>query len=216
MSLFEESIGLVEHIARLRNAFVVEEKPSLQLSLVRSALEEILSDKELLKRILERLAHDIHFVREQAGNVFNNEVILWRDPNLGFSLRMQIWAEGADNIIHDHNGFGVLGCWLGRVWVENYQVVEKTGDKVKIQLKEKIELTPGKTALIKAGEEGIHRVSWEPGEMAVTLGAYSRVDSGRNYILGYELESGKTFKIYHPSRIQRLWAKRLLAFLEQD
>jgi len=216
MTLFEESLGLVEYLGELKTAFLSEEKPSVQVSLIRSALEKILSDQQLLKRILERLAHDIHFVREQAGNVFNNEVILWRDPSPGFSLRMQIWAEGAESFIHDHNGFGVLGCWLGRVWVENYQVVEKTGDKVKIQLKEKIKLTLGKTALIKAGEEGIHRISWEPGEMAVTLGAYSRVESGRNYILGYELESGRTWKIYHPSRIQRLWAKKLLAFLEQD
>ena len=109
-----------------------------------------------------------------------------------------------------------MGCWLGRVWVENYQIVEKSGEKVKIKLKEKLELFQGETAFISPGEEGIHRIDWQKGEMAVTLGAYSRLIRNRDYILGYELETGRTWKIYHPVRIHRLWADKLLKSLKGD
>ncbi len=214
MTLFEESLGLTDYVYELRDAFASEDKPSLQIAQVKSALARILEDKELLKKVLERLAHDIHFVREQFANIFNNEIILWRDPEALFSLRMHIWAEGADCVAHDHNGFGILGCWLGKVWVENYELIEERNDYAKLKLKEKLELNVGDMTVIRAGKEGIHKVMWNKGEMAITLGAYSRIIHHKNYITAYDPVNQKRWKIYFPYRIQREWANALLKILE--
>lgn len=216
MALLEESFGLEDYIPILRNSFQTEDEPTLEFQLAGDALRRLLEDQTVLRRILERLAHDIHFVREQSANIFNNEVVLWRDPDGCFSLRMGIWTEGADSFIHDHNAMGVTGCWFGKLLIENYEIKEVISEeRVKLEKKESIILLPGHNTYVKPLDQGIHRVDKAEGEFAVSLSAYSR-PLPRGYIRRFDLKTGAISRIYNPSRQQKSWAQRLLSIIEKS
>ncbi len=216
MTLLEERMGLDEYIRELREGFQVEEEPTLEFKLTSSTLTRLLQDQELLRRILELLAHDIHFVREQSANLFKNEVLLWRDPDGCFSLRMAIWAADADVFIHDHNAMGVTGCWFGKLLVENYEIKEYVSpERVKLELKEKLVLDPKNTVYIRPQDAGIHLVSLAEGEFAVSLSAYAR-PIPRGYLRKFDPKTGEISRIYHPTRQQKSWAARLLEILDKS
>lgn len=214
MELLEESLGLLDHIHNLRTAFQPEddEQSMADHTLVEKALMHLAEDRQVATRILERLAHDVHFMREQAANLFNNEVVLWREPENDFSLRMFIWTPDCDNWIHDHNAWGMLACWWGQVLVENYVLLnqEAVEEKAELQLKEKLLLRQGQTALVRPLNEGIHRVDRASGDIALSVSVYSRRITDRPYVLRYDQASEKAFKVYHRSRRRREWAKQLL------
>jgi len=210
--LFEESFGLVEHIKRLKSAFRAEDDETLTDTIqVEKALAEIRKDQQVMVRVLERLAHDIHFVREQSANLFNNEVVLWRDPSGTFSLRMFIYSPESDSYIHDHNAWGMFTPWFGKVLVENYERMDKEGGEKSAQLilKEKRLLEPGQAEMVKPLNLGIHRVDYAEGSPAIVVAVYGR-PMARGYILRFDAETGRITKIYHRSRHRREWAKKLL------
>jgi len=211
MELFEESLGLVDHIHNLRNAFRPEDDEASitdNASLER-ALKALTKDRQVAVRVMERLAHDVHFLREQAANLFNNEIVIWREADGGFSLRMFIWTPDSDDFIHDHNAPGMLAGWWGKTLVENYVRLNGGEDSVEIQLKDKRVLEPGDTALVRPFDDGIHRVTCV-GDMALSVSVYGRKMGDRSYILRFDPENKRAQRIYHRSRRRREWAKRLL------
>jgi len=215
MTLFEERLGLEDYIPVLRSSFQIEDEPTIEFQMAGDALRKLLEDQSVMMRVLELLAHDIHFVREQATNLFNNEIVLWRDPDGSFSLRMAIWAEGADNFIHDHNATGVTGCWFGKLLIENYEIKEKISeDRVKLEMKDKHILGPRNVVYIKMHDEGIHRIDKAEGDFAISLSAYSRAVP-RGYIRRFDAITGSVSRIYHPVRKQKEWAQSLLTLIEK-
>jgi hypothetical protein len=216
MTLLEERLGLDDYIPALREGFQVEEKPSLEFRIASNALKSLLKDQGVLKKVLELLAHDIHFLREQSGNLFNNEVVLWREPEGCFSLRMAIWTKGSDVFIHDHNALGVTGCWFGKILVENWEIKEwLSEEKAKLELKEKIVLDRQYTVYVRPHDQGLHLVDLAEGDFAVSLSAYAR-PKPRGYIRRFDPVTGAVSKIYHPVRQQRSWARQLLEIMEKS
>jgi len=215
MTLLEESLGLDEYLRELREGFQIEEEPTLEFKLTSTTLKGLLKDQRLLKRVLELLAHDIHFVREQAANLFKNEVVLWRDPDGCFSLRMSIWTGEFDSFIHDHNAIGVTGCWLGKILVENYEIKEWISEeRVKLELKEKLTLNKNDTTFVRPQDSGIHRVDRAEGDFAISLSAYGR-PLPRGYIRKFDPATGEISKIYPPARAQKSWAQKLLEIIDK-
>jgi predicted metal-dependent enzyme (double-stranded beta helix superfamily) len=213
MELFEESIGLVDHIHELRNAFRPndDEQSLADHSPLEKALINLVNDRQVAVRVLERLAHDVHFLREQAANLFNNEIVLWREHDGSYSLRLFIWTRGCDNFIHDHNAWGMLACWHGKIIVENYTRTDpEAGEKkASLQLHDKQILAPGNTALVRPFDEGIHRVDTDC-DIALSISVYSRRLENRGYILRFNPETEEVFRVYHRSRRRKEWAKDLL------
>jgi predicted metal-dependent enzyme (double-stranded beta helix superfamily) len=213
MELFEESLGLVEHLHRLRNAFRPndDEQSLADHRPVEEALLEMVNDRQVAVRVMERLAHDVHFLREQAANLFNNEIVIWREPDGSFSLRLFIWTPDSDNFIHDHNSWGLLASWWGNLLVENYLRVDPEAgeERASLRLKEKLVLPPGKTALVRPLNDGIHRVTCE-GEIALSISVYARRVADRGYILRFDPETKKVYRVYHRSRRRKEWARQLL------
>lgn len=213
MELFEESLGLVDHIHELRNAFRpnADEQSLADHSPLEKAIVALVNDRQVAVRVMERLAHDVHFLREQAANLFNNEIVLWREPDGGFSLRLFIWTPDCDNFVHDHNAWGMLACWWGKIGVENYARLDPEAgeNKASLQLRDKQVLYPGNTALVRPFNEGIHRVYCEE-DIALSVSVYSRRLENRGYILKFNPETGQVFRVYHRSRRRKEWAKDLL------
>jgi predicted metal-dependent enzyme (double-stranded beta helix superfamily) len=215
MGLFEESFGIVDHIHALRTAFQPDEDASLfDNKQVENVLQDLVKDKQVLLRVVERLAHDIHFVREQSANMFNNEVVLWREPDGNFSVRMFIWAPGADSFIHDHNSWGMLTSWAGQVLVENYTRDDSVKEDARagLKLKEKITVDPGKMVLIKPYNQGIHRVDRAADKFAINLSIYGK-PGDRGYINKFDHQTDSVVKVVHRSRRRREWAKMILDHL---
>jgi predicted metal-dependent enzyme (double-stranded beta helix superfamily) len=209
--ILDEIFGLDIYIHRLREAFEMEEKPGLQTESVSLLVAEILKERKALTLMLERLAHDIHFAREQAANMFDNEIILWRDPNRTFSIRSHLWAPDEPSFIHDHNAWGILSAWSGFLIVENYERLD-SGRKegtARLRLKEKIILEEGMSILVRPLNEGIHRVMSGADQVAVSLSIYGR-PGGRKYILKFDPETSTTERIYPPSRKHQTLARNVL------
>jgi predicted metal-dependent enzyme (double-stranded beta helix superfamily) len=216
MELFEESLGLVDHLHRLRNAFRPEDDEAsiTDHSPVEKAVVGLVNDKQVAVRVMERLAHDMHFLHEQAANLFNNEVVIWREPDNSFSIRLFIWTNDCDNFVHDHNAWGMIAGWWGDVSVENYNRVDTDGgeETAKLQLRDKLILKPGQTTMVRPFAEGIHRVTCAKNcDMALSLSVYAKKIGERGYLLKYDLETKKVYRVYHRSRRRKEWAKEMLS-----
>jgi len=213
MELFEESLGLVDHLHNLRNAFRPndDEQSLADRSPVEQALVNLVKDRQVAVRVMERLAHDVHFLREQAANLFNNEIVVWREPDGSFSLRLFIWTPDCDNFIHDHNSWGLLASWWGDLQVDNYIRLDPEAGETKaaLQLKEKLILAPGKTVLVRPLNEGIHRVTCAE-DISLSVSVYARRVADRGYILRFDPETKKVFRVYHRSRRRKEWARQML------
>ena len=215
MELFEESLGLVDHLHRLRNAFRPEDDESsiTDHTPLEKAMLELVNDRQVAVRVMERLAHDNRFLAEQAANLFNNEVVIWREPDRGFSIRVFIWSNDCDNFVHDHNSWGMIATWFGEIAVENYNRLDQGEQEgiARLQLREKMILKPGQTAMIKPFDDGIHRVCSANGEMAISVSIYARRLAERGYLYKFDPETGKISKLFHRSRRRKEWAKEMLS-----
>jgi len=215
MELFEESLGLVDHIYQIRKSFMPEDDEGSMTdhSPLEKALCDLVKDKQVAVKVLERMVHDSRFSREQSVNLFNNEIVIWREPDGAFSLRMFIWSPEADCYIHDHNAYGMIISWWGKVSVESYLRVNKDAleEDAVLQLKSKQILEVCQTSLVKPyTEDGIHRVCCGEGEIALSLSVYGRRILGREYILRYDLEKKKAYRVYHRSWRRKAWAQKML------
>lgn len=215
MELFEESLGLVDHLYQIRKSFMPEDDEGSMTdhSPLEKALWDLVQDKQVAVKVLERLAHDARFLREQSANLFNNEIVIWREPGGAFSLRMFIWSPETDDFIHDHNSFGMIICWFGKLAIDNFMCVNKDApeENAGLQFKSRQILEVGQTSLVRPyNEDGIHRVSCAEGDIALSLSVYGRRISARDYILRYDLERKKAARVYHRSWKRKAWAKQML------
>lgn len=176
------------------------------IGFVSRLLPGIVCDKDLFREILEGMARGDEYLDLRYATMFDNEAILYRDPARLFSLRMFLWQPGEYDPIHDHNSWGVLSPVQGELEVVNYlreddgsrqncaQLVE-TGRRI---------LKPGETAWV-CGSESIHKTGNPTQQTNIQISLYGRSQTGRDYINGFDEDTGLVSPIYPPKiRKQRL------------
>ncbi len=102
---------------------VVERTPDL-LQLMREVtpiFNDLLADEELIRKVLNQLYSGNEFIDQNINLINRNEVLFYRSPKTGFSLRLFIWEPKAYSITHDHGSWGVIGACLSRIDVRNFR-----------------------------------------------------------------------------------------------
>jgi predicted metal-dependent enzyme (double-stranded beta helix superfamily) len=181
-------------------------EPEGCIGFVSRLLPGIVSDKRLFREILEGMVRGDDYLDLRYATMFDNEVILYRDPAGLFSIRMFLWGPGQYDPIHDHNSWGVISPVQGELEVVNYLREDDGSKQDCAQLAEtgRRILRPGETTWV-CGSESIHKTGNPAQKTSIQISLYGRSQTGRNYINGFDEVTGLVYPIYAPKiRKQRL------------
>lgn len=60
--------------------------------------------------------------------------LLYRSPDLGYTVVAMTWGPGQGTLIHDHAGMWcVEGVWRGQIEVQQFEVVEHEGERYRFE-----------------------------------------------------------------------------------
>lgn len=189
-------------------------KPEDCIGFVSRLLPELVSDKHLFREILEGMAHGNDYLDLRYATMFDSEVILYRDPDRLFSIRMFLWQPGEYDPIHDHNSWGVVSPALGELDVVNYL---RQDDGTKEDFSQLTEtgrniIKPGEITCV-CGPESIHKTGNPKQQMNIQISLYGPSQTSRNYINGFDETNGRVYPIYAPKIRKQHLALQALAVL---
>jgi len=175
--------------------------PESCIALARQELGGLLQNRDLMSRLMEAILEGRAFPDIRRPTLFDNEILLYQEPDRLYSLRMYLWGPGEYTPIHDHNSWGVIGTVTAGFEVVNYSRVDDGESEGYAELKER------ERFILKAGEsahtfplnDGIHRTGNPTRETIVTLSFYGS-PVARPYIQGFDLVHRRVFRIMSPRR----------------
>lgn len=186
------------------------------ISFVTSMLEELLAERALFRTILENIVEGRSFPDIRYPTMFENELILHRDPEGHFSLRLYLWDPGEYDPIHDHNSWGVIGPVTEKLHIRTFTLNEAGAGGSAPALHEtgSWHVPAGKTYWVLPLDDGIHQTGNPTGTTIIQASLYGRKQTHRSFINIYDEPSGTVTRLHsHPAR-KRMLAERALAQLE--
>jgi predicted metal-dependent enzyme (double-stranded beta helix superfamily) len=184
-----------------------------RIRFVSSLMPEYLRNKDLFRKILHGICEGDDYLDLRYGTMFDNEIILYRDPGRLFSLRFFIWEAGCHDPIHDHNAWGVVGCISGHLEIVNYRRIDD-GSEAGCAHLHKIEkriLYPGETYPVLPLETIHHTGNPSKQGAAIQISLYGGSETKRDFINGYDLMSNRVYPIYPPKTKKMILAREALA-----
>lgn len=190
----------------------------LRIRYMVSELPRLLRDRVLMKNILSAIAAGALYPDPRSATMFPGEVVLYRDPERLFSLRLYLWGPGEYNPVHDHNSWGVIGAAAGKLEVLEYRLEDSasTAEAKGPTEKARRVLLPGQVCTILPLNEGIHRTGNSTEETIAQVGIYGGSQTGRRHITVYDLESGTVGALYAPSERKKNLAGEALQWDEKS
>lgn len=189
-----------------------------RISYMKSELPKLTGDLPLLEDIICSIVEckaypDIHYAA-----MFDSEIILYRDPNRQFSLRMYLWDAGEYDPIHDHNSWGVIGPALGDLEVINYRREAESRQKNRARLVEyeRKLVQPCDTYSVLPLNAGIHKTGNPNDQPIIQVGVYGEKLTRRNYVNTYDLATGKISPLFSPSVKKRIIAEKALTLIRHN
>lgn len=175
-------------------------------------LPVLLEDGELFREILRAIVERDSYPDINTDTMFVNEIVLFRDPVRGFSLRMCLWGPGECDPVHDHNSWGVIGTVSGCLTVIGYQRLDDGMDERCAVIEEAgRELLPvGCTYSVLPLNQGIHCTGNADASVIVQVGVYGKNLTGRNYIHAFDPATGEISRLYSPQAKKRMLARQAL------
>lgn len=163
---------------------------------VRNEMPSLLEDRELFTKILQNVVEGGEYPDSRFATMFDNEFLLYADPDRLYSLRLFLWSPQEYTPVHDHSAWGVIGPVTGKFDVANYERTDagSNPEYASLREREKIELQPGETTFTLPLNKGIHRVGNPTGATMVSLSLYGN-PLPRGYINEFDLASGRVRKI---------------------
>jgi len=179
-------------------------------------LSRLLRRKDILVELLCSLVMGDKYPDIKKAMMFDNEFLLYSDPNRLFSLRLFIWEPGEYTSIHDHNSWGVIGPVSGEFEVVNYRRNgnAESGSAV-LQETERLCLLPGETTSTLPLDDGIHKVGNPTAESILSLSIYGNA-LPRGYINEFDPATGEIRPLYAPQVKKKLLAIRALPDLDKS
>ena len=183
---------------------------------VRNELPELLGQRELFAEILCNIIEGADYPDSRAATMFNNELLLYADPNRLYSLRLFLWSPNQYTQIHDHGSWGVIGPASGEFEVIEYQRDDDgtSSEFASLSEKRRVILRPGETVSTLPLNEGIHRVGNPTGATVVSLSLYGN-PLPRGYINVFDTVSGQIGRIFSQRVRKRLLAAEALPVLDE-
>ena len=182
-----------------------------RISFIYREMPAILSNRLLFKSILTDIHNGKNYPDVRQATMFENEFILHINNRRLFSARLYIYEPGQYTPIHDHNSWGVYGAVFSRIEVIRYR---REDDETKpgyarLRETERIDLQPGKTALVMPLNEGIHQAGNPADITSVMLSVYG-TPLRRLYINQYDQLQNRVDRLYPPRMRKKMLATRAL------
>ena len=186
-------------------------EPRQLLRDINPIFKEILTDEELMNRILSHLYSNNEFINGNINLINRNEVVFFRSSKSGFSLRLFIWEPETYSIIHDHGSWGVIGASLSRLQIENYQRNDDSSqpEYADLSVSERMILEHGESTGTLPFNLGIHQVGNPDKKSAISISLYGKA-LRKGYIYGFVPEEKKAFRLFPPKLEKRLLALKAL------
>lgn len=180
-----------------------------------SALPRLLTNRDLMVRLMESVVHGEAYPDVRKATLFDNEIILHVDPQRRFSLRLYLWGPGEYSVPHDHNSWGVIGAVSDGYEVINYRRVDDGSREGFAQLVEvdRMVLDAGVTASTLPLDQGIHTTGNSTREVLITLNLYGPA-LPRGYIQYYDIKNCRVRKLISPRSRKVLLATQALQHLQ--
>jgi hypothetical protein len=177
----------------------------------RDALPVLLSKRALFEGVLMGIVDGKPFPDLRQESLFDNELILYRDPARLFSLRLYIFGAGEHTAVHDHTAWGVSGSVFGKLEVARYRREDNGSDpdRARLARPERVVMEPGATEETLPFDEGIHRTG-NPAEGTMLMVSVYGTPLRRLYIQRFDLENGRVLRVFPPRFRKKLLAEQAL------
>ena len=189
---------------------------SSRISYMKQELPAIIADPKLIRGILSSIVAGRDYPDIHYATMFDSEIILYRDPNRLFSLRIYLWDAGEYDPVHDHNSWGVIGPVMGDLEVIDYRR-EDDGSRenhARLAESERKLIQPCGTYSVLPLNAGIHRTGNPNDQPIVQFSVYGHKLTDRNYVNTYDLFSGRISPLYSPPVKKSILAQKALSYLE--
>ena len=182
-----------------------------RVAYIQKVLPDLLFNTPLFNRILENITDGRQYPDIREATLFSNEILLYTDPKRLFSMRMYLWGPKEYTGIHDHSAWGVMGPVSGKFEVLKFSrkddgTKEGWADLVE---KERVTISPGQTEMTQPLNNGIHKTGNPADTTTITIHIYGN-PVRRSYINGFDLTTGKIYRMYAPRSRKRMLASEAL------
>lgn len=178
----------------------------------RQLVAELTSQPDWFCSYLERIiSHEASAGIERAG-IWSNEYTIYRSPDKTFIVLAYIWEEGQQDIIHDHNGWGVVGTLLGKMREKKYKRLDDGTKEGFCELQEVFNevLGPGETTFVLPLNNGLHVMDNAAEGIAVSINVYRKLID-RNYIQSFDPVGKKVTRLFPGRTLREILAVKTLA-----
>ena len=174
-----------------------------RIAFMRAEMPTLLSNRRLLKKILTGIVSGKRYPDIRQATMFSNEFILYINNQRLFSARLYIYEPGQYTPVHDHNSWGVYGCFSGNVEVVRYRRQDDETRDGYAQLREtdRIMLLPGDTSVVRPLNGGIHQAGNPSSGTCVMLSVYG-TPIRRVYVNQYDPMRNRVSRL-HPPRLRK-------------
>ncbi len=213
-SLQAEIVSFCEQCARSLEGLT---SPKARIKLITEELPKLLLNKDLIAGLLNNIANGEAYPDVRRPTMFDNEVLLYLDPQGLFSLRIYLWGPMEYTYPHDHNSWGVIGTAAEGYEVINYRRVDDESHEGYARLVEveRLRLQPGETAFTLPFSKGIHKTGNATKASIATLHFYGQT-LPRGYLNGFDTANNRVYRVYPPKRKKQLLALQAFECLEKE
>jgi predicted metal-dependent enzyme (double-stranded beta helix superfamily) len=182
-----------------------------RMAFFRDELPALLVNRGLFEGILSGIQNGNPQPDLRQETLFDNELVLYRDPGRLFSLRLYIFGPGAHTSVHDHISWGVSGSAFGKLEVVRYRREDdgSNSDQAQLALAEPRVLWPGEIETTLPLDQGIHRTG-NPTEGATLMVSVYGTPLRRLYIQRFNLENGSVHRVFPPRFKKKMLAEQAL------
>ena len=188
-----------------------------RIAFMQKALIQFLANQDFFRKLLQNIATGAPYPDTRRTTLFPNEIVLYLHDRRSLSLRMLLSETGSYTPIHDHNAWGVITPMVGELDIIGYERLNPRSGNQFSGLRQTLHKTlyPGETAQVLPLEKGIHQTGNSGQGPLVMISVYGK-PVRRPYVLGYDLDRNRVYRIYTPRTRKRMLAKEALEHLSTN
>jgi predicted metal-dependent enzyme (double-stranded beta helix superfamily) len=187
------------------------------IALATQEVSRLLQERALFARLMRGIIEKGLFPDIHRPTLFDNELVLYLQPERLYSLRMYLWGPGEYTPIHDHNSWGVIGAVSDGYEVINYSRLddETVEGYAELRAVDRLLLGPGECTHTLPLNKGIHKTGNPSTKAMITLSLYGR-PLPRPYLQGFDDVHRRVYRIGSPRTKKIFLASQALKSLESD
>jgi predicted metal-dependent enzyme (double-stranded beta helix superfamily) len=208
---------ILDHFTRWSQEMKTLKNTGLQKAFFIRELPSLLREQALFLPVLKSIVDLAPYPDVRSATMFESEIVLYRDPEKRFSVRLYLWGPGEYDPIHDHNSWGVIGTALGTLDIINYRRLDDGSDQDHAVLEEcsRQFIPTGQAYSIFPLNKGIHQTGNANEPAIIQLGIYGHNLTGRDYVNAFDINTGNISRLYFPHRKKYILAMQALESIEK-